>query len=496
MQFRISAQDSKYILHPLLLAFVFILNTIRGKLAFAPTSIQDTVVLSITILCLVFACYHVWLFGLKEKLKAAILTSVCLFFLLWYFDIYYLLFNISFIKKIVSEWLFQKFHVVLLCFLILLLFSVYFFLKKIKHNLLPFNNYLNILFFLYIFVELYKLSFYKKHDVDLLNSISALSIHPCNDPPKDIYYILMDSYTSTKSLKKYWNYDNNELTAFLKSKRFLITENSRCNYNSTLFSISAGLNMSYLNVRNYEEAQKTQASELFDLAQNSRVVRCLAENGYIIKNYSLFDILNTPAFYTDPFYHKTNLFDRTLFFLFTERLNYTQEHETLMGLGRINMNIISGISSLKDSSSPAFYYVHLMMPHYPYFFDEYGNKMPESYILSANNPEEKYLKQLKYTNHLIMQTIDTILARSKTQPVIILQGDHGFRELRNVNFEERLRESQTIFNAYFLPKDTLQQIVLHDSISPVNTFRIVFNNYFGTNLPMLEDRSYNTEIKE
>jgi hypothetical protein len=32
----------------------------------------------------------------------------------------------------------------------------------------------------------------------------------------------------------------------------------------------------------------------------------------------------------------------------------------------------------------------------------------------------------------------------------------------------------------------------YPSISPVNTFRVIFNNYFGTNLPLLKDQTYNS----
>jgi len=45
-----------------------------------------------------------------------------------------------------------------------------------------------------------------------------------------------------------------------------------------------------------------------------------------------------------------------------------------------------------------------------------------------------------------------------------------------------------ILNAYHLPGDGNSQ--LYDSISPVNTFRVIFNQYFGADLKLLEDRSY------
>ena len=32
--------------------------------------------------------------------------------------------------------------------------------------------------------------------------------------------------------------------------------------------------------------------------------------------------------------------------------------------------------------------------------------------------------------------------------------------------------------------------ILYESISPVNTFRVIFDNYFGTDLGLLEDKHY------
>ena len=53
-----------------------------------------------------------------------------------------------------------------------------------------------------------------------------------------------------------------------------------------------------------------------------------------------------------------------------------------------------------------------------------------------------------------------------------------------------LKERISIFNAYYLPGHALQ--FLYDSITPVNSFRIIFDHYFGTNLGVLEDKTYFT----
>jgi hypothetical protein len=41
-----------------------------------------------------------------------------------------------------------------------------------------------------------------------------------------------------------------------------------------------------------------------------------------------------------------------------------------------------------------------------------------------------------------------------------------------------------------VPGADLEAAGLHDGITPVNTFRIIFNARFGTDLPLLPDRSW------
>jgi hypothetical protein len=46
----------------------------------------------------------------------------------------------------------------------------------------------------------------------------------------------------------------------------------------------------------------------------------------------------------------------------------------------------------------------------------------------------------------------------------------------------------TILNAYYFPDKQYQG--LHDRITPVNSFRVVLNTFFGAQIPLLEDRSF------
>jgi hypothetical protein len=76
--------------------------------------------------------------------------------------------------------------------------------------------------------------------------------------------------------------------------------------------------------------------------------------------------------------------------------------------------------------------------------------------------------------------VDQLLATSKTPPIIVIQGDHGG------TYWKRPDQRMKILNAYYLPG---AGNVLYPSISPVNTFRIIFNTYFGQEFPLLPDVS-------
>jgi len=109
---------------------------------------------------------------------------------------------------------------------------------------------------------------------------------------------------------------------------------------------------------------------------------------------------------------------------------------------------------------------------------------------TAEEYSELYAGQMHFVNRQLEWVVDDILKTSKEPPIIILQADHGPGILTDFNSIEDTclpgRFSQ--FSAYYLPG--LDPETLPDDITPVNLFRIIFNEYFDTGLPLLENAYY------
>jgi len=95
-----------------------------------------------------------------------------------------------------------------------------------------------------------------------------------------------------------------------------------------------------------------------------------------------------------------------------------------------------------------------------------------------------------FTNKMLKRVIESILSNSKSSPIIIVQADHGPGFFHNWESEQDscLKEKFSIFNAYYFPQDAIEN--LYPSITPVNTFRVLFDTVFGTDFGRLPDINY------
>jgi hypothetical protein len=134
--------------------------------------------------------------------------------------------------------------------------------------------------------------------------------------------------------------------------------------------------------------------------------------------------------------------------------------------------IITELTIIPNLPGKKFVYAHLLSSHQPFLFSKDGSFSPDQSF-------EGYQNSIEFTNNSILDSIDTIIKESNPKPIIILQGDQSLTGTE---------DAFGILNAYYLPGDANK--LLYPEISPVNTFRVIFNSYFGGNFPLLKDELY------
>jgi len=342
--------------------------------------------------------------------------------------------------------------------------------------------------------------------------------HSLSDSP-DIFYIIFDRYASNKTLKKLYNYDNSEFLTGLKEKGFFVVNNAHSNYQSSYLSLASSLNMTHLDSlsdkMNLQDDNYLDYGALYHMVVDHEVQKFLKQRGYTYVhigsyegytdknwnadyNYSYVSILAHRGFIAG-FLETTMLrpfltirlpnSNKTLFSSVTK--NKLQKDVSIDQLKRVE-------EATEKFNSPKFVFAHIFLPHEPYVFDRDGNYI--EYVQSSD-PEElkrRYLDQLIYTNTKIEKLVTSLQKSTDKQAVIIIQADEGpyppryrkdidgFKWIQATNDE--YQEKTGILNAYFFPDNGNNN--LYKSITPVNTFRILFNTYFQTTYPLLPDTVY------
>jgi len=133
-----------------------------------------------------------------------------------------------------------------------------------------------------------------------------------------------------------------------------------------------------------------------------------------------------------------------------------------------------------------------MSPHPPVIFDEHGNSIDDPDPAAGREKYyEDYGNQITYLNNELKKIVNNILANPERPIIIIIQGDHGLRShvyWDDIEKKTNFRESLSILNAYYFHDVNYGQ--LYREITPVNSFRVILNQYMGMEIELLDDRSY------
>ncbi len=447
--------------------------------------------LSITIFSIAFLLF-------KNSAKAGILTILFLIFFFFYGSIHDFLKGLRLPSFLVSYTFIFSLTLILFIFLIVRL--------RKKNVPVKANRFFLYLFMLFCLLETGTTIYYifsnkiKKTDPGGNNASPNLNL-AIKDKKQmpDIFFIVIDEYTSSKALKKYHNFDNSQLDSALLNAGFYISTNSQSNYNATSFSIGSTFNLQYFN-KDFEKTPNNTFSLLRGAYafKNSILPGLLERNGYDIINHGLLDIKNHPVtvqlvfepFEAETMYHETlwGRIKRDIYWNITVRLpGYRKTRPADKDfINRNNINYTNFLRELsKEADKPKFVYGHLLIPHRPAYVDRNGHpRMVSDQDVTDKNSDELYIEQVRFVNTWIDSLAKAASTTARTRPlVLIIEGDHGNRY---AEWGRPIREKQfmNLNTYYFSDRD---YSMLYDSISPVNSFRVILNKYFQAGLPLLKD---------
>lgn len=395
---------------------------------------------------------------------------------------------------------------------------VYFLIKSKKH-LVKFTIMFNIAALFLIIPSIYTITSIQiiRESRTTKEPAKLTSLNSPKENLPDIYYIIVDSYANQHTLKDYYNFDNSSFINFLKEKGFYVAEYSNANYSFTNASIPSSLNMEYLDdLIGQVGRHSTDLLPLYNYAEDNKLVLYLKSKGYKYYNFgprNLFVQIKKHADFNFS-YTSSSLITLPPFseLFFSQTLLEPLINKGMIDLNKLNvgktgltdnrkyyneiLSQISYVPAIIPKEGPKFVFVHSLLAHSPFVFDSKGNFRAEADILGDYN--KSYPEQLVFVNKTLKSIVNNILQGSKNPPIIVLQSDHGppppcYRKERFNCYwptapKEQLKEKLGIINAYYFPDGDTS--ALYPTITPVNSFRVILNKYFGENLKLLPDRSF------
>ena len=473
-----------------LLAFFFVLHGSMENYDFVP--LKDAILLT-GLYCAVSAIllFLFWLFY-RDLIKAGLASFPIMAFHFFFGSVH------DSLKKNFPDSFLSKYSFILPVALILFLL-VLVLIKKRKKPFGKLSFYLNTLFILLLIVDSVILLTKVIGSSHQEQASTPVGMNPCKDCPKpDIYFIIADEYVGNSTLKDKFSFDNSAFTDNLAARGFHTIPYSSSNYNFTPYSVASTLNMDYLDIRAQKKADQSDLALCYSTIQNNRFLRYLQSEGYTFRNYSIFDFDGQPARTEVTFLPvKTKLITgQTFISRFNRDIRYhlITDLETKSEIKRMAYGFLQNNENIYNltqkevttiSSSPKLVLTHLHLPHYPYYFDKDGKERPLEKLTEGNQTDKAaYVQYLQYGNKKYLELIDHILKESRTPPIIILMGDHGFR-----HFTEEVDLKYWYLNQLSLYTPGKNYAVYGDSLTNVNFLRVLLNVEYKQQLPLLNDRA-------
>jgi len=313
----------------------------------------------------------------------------------------------------------------------------------------------------------------------------------------DIYYIILDGYAGSTILENMFGHDNQSFLDSLRDRGFLVQSHGRSNYAATSLSLASSLNMEYINyLSDQVPANSDDRTIPIEMIQRNQAMLFLKSRGYESIHFDSGWGTTRNNIYADLTIQCGQWSEFQIVLINTTLLNVFSKYYIGEPLRERILCMFSELAEIQHKThAPRFVFAHIVAPHPPYVFGRNGEPIAESELKMNEAVYWKdrgaYIDQLVFINDKIEALLDTLLSESTEPPIIIVQGDHGSSctgGRRTEPTDMLVRERMSILNAYYLPNQSNPS--RYESITPVNTFRLILNDYLGADFSLLEDVSY------
>ena len=309
----------------------------------------------------------------------------------------------------------------------------------------------------------------------------------------NVYHIILDEYTDNEILLKKFGYNNEKFLEFLNKNGFYMPDKSFSTFGSTPDELNLILNMDY-------PISSGWVSAAYQDLKTNKVMSTFSDQNYsVIETNSAmrwkdFSDVDTHLCYDVDFINSEFL-DQVLRKSIIRYFMEQHQTDTRRDIVRCTFNELSEIAL--QSNGPTYVFAHLYVPHPPFIFGPNGeNVTPDhseiSGLQSWENPQG-YLNQLIYATSEISVVITNIV-ENDPNAIIILQGDTGTSTGTDRTGTDRADTMKNIYQIHsILYAVRIPDVNNFENAIPVNTYRIIFNNYFDMNYEYLEHRIYGVD---
>lgn len=341
---------------------------------------------------------------------------------------------------------------------------------------------------------------------------------PASTDRPDVYYIVLDAYPRQDIVRNILHYDNSWFIDGLRKRGFYVANRANSNYAHTFLSLPSTLNMRYMDgvaKRMGDNSRDTTLAR--EMILNNEAVRVWKSIGYKYVNIGSgwFQTAQNPNadFSLNSSYASlkvgpasVTVNETAIVYLQNTALRPVVAPRISRSLQEKVLGAFFALKWVPSIREPTFTFAHVTIPHPPILFDADGKWVDGAALEAAGDvyrDVEHFVGQLEYASKRALDVIDAIVAKSSRPPIIVLAGDHGSpTQLRHPNNwttpqeegRSAIQERMGNLNAYFFPDRNYSR--LYPSITPVNSFRLIFNQYFGLNYDLLPDRSYFSNYKQ